>query len=195
MATSYTKTCARGWTALILALATCCVGEAHERGYLALIGPTPLRFTAPPNRGEMAVLPPLLTSDNDTGSARVASSASKARQGSEPIMMLNQPAESAVGPTLSGVLSPLWLTVFGDGNLSQIIPAHSMDGVTNAISAVGSADDLLIVNPQMLMSYFKTGGKHSTNSVNPTVVVPITFMPPGATTATPASSQAVYRSQ
>jgi hypothetical protein len=137
--------------------------------YLAMIGPSPLRFEAaavpakffswtPPVADKPAVIaqtnsPPLITAvSTNTGDAI-------------------PPAEAKTGASVPAMPE----------NLSTNLPAETH-----------SADELLVVTPEMLVNYFKPGGS-ATNQTNVRVVTPVGFTPPPS--AASPSSEAIYRSQ
>jgi hypothetical protein len=73
--------------------------------------------------------------------------------------------------------------------LSVAIPA---DTSTNSVPPPHSANDLLVVTPEMLVDYFKPGG-NATNQPDSRVLAPVGFTPPPSVTS--PSSQAIYISK
>ena len=141
--------------------------------YLPLVGPPPLRFELARNHGEhiswnppVKPLPPVAVETNP------------------PPVTSSSPNENIVAVPLATpvITAPSTIhTLVGTENLS-----------TNSVIQTRSANDLLVVTPEMLVDYFKPNN-NMTNAANVRVIAPVNFAPPAS--ASIPSSQAIYKSQ
>ena len=182
------KVCACYCVASALATLLLFCQTTWSKGYLATVGPKPFRFQSPPPEQDFAKYPQLSGTDNVTvGDASLGDSN---RPYNSPVVVVTQ-SPARVGPTLEQYLSPWSMTAMGNADWKDIMAYDAAR--SSGMSPVGtaSANDMLVVTPQMLINYFKPGVM-STNSANTTVVVPVGFRPPGSTP--PPASQAIYKS-
>lgn len=143
--------------------------SAQGGAYLPLIGPPSLRF-------ETAMLPGKNLSWMQTLPA--------------PATFSNQPplityvSTNNVSVPLLAKTQKIIMTPWPDENLS-----------TNSQSQIGSANDLLVVTPEMLVDYFKPNQTNGTvtNTDDVRVLAPVDFTPP--TSVASPSSKAIYISQ
>jgi hypothetical protein len=169
---------ASGFLSLVLAASMeTTIVEARSPGYLARTGPVPLRFQLPP-ASEIAALPPLPNDDRPVSSQSPTGENLNPSPSSDAASMV---APESVATALNENTGPETLLP---------IPA---DSFTNSAAAISTANDLLIVTPQMLAAYLiPTRG--ATNTAPIAVIAPIRFTPP-APAHTPPSSRATYRTQ
>jgi hypothetical protein len=165
-----------GCSALALALVTTAANPSSQAAcYLPRVGPAPLRFQKPRLAKPLA-LPPLARDDGlPEGSAKTSSIANSALT-IDPNFFPNislQPTQFSGAPLK---------TVNGDST-------HSASGnsVTNSPGGT-TANDLLIVSPQMLLDYFRP----IDGWTNTAVVAPVPFMP---AIPAPPSSSALYKTE
>ena len=186
MSTRSTRACARYCAAFAVAFVVLVCPDARSGGYLTSVGPAPFRFESPPPEQENTILPPLSTIGNDTGSDQASSHAFFS-----PIV-IQTPDITRVGPALSHYLSPYCLTT-GDSTDWQDVMTYEVGHSSETTRASSpSANDLLVVTPQMLVNYFKPS--KSTNGPGTSVFLPVGFNP-SANPTPPPSSQATYQSQ
>ena len=182
----------KNWIAggITLAAAFGIVGslEGSGAGYLAVIGPAPLRYqklsswkplNLPPlpmeNSSSPDPIAPAIAAADSTNSTSLPGFASS---------LADLPAEVFLPTTLwLGHLSS-WSAA--DSNLSA-----GTNFSTNTTQASAPASDLLILTPQMLVDYFKPG-QCPTNAAGRFVQVPVEFTP--AIPAAPPASSATYKS-
>lgn len=154
--------------ALAALLALICL-SADGGAYLPLIGPARLRF-------EAASIP-----------ARVFSWASPIADKPAAAAETNLPQEMSGSPTkIDGAITSV------DATTNSPVPPLPENLSANSTAETHSANNLLVVTPEMLVDYFKPGND-STNQTNVRVAAPVGFMPPPS--AASPSSQAIYRSQ
>jgi hypothetical protein len=162
---------------VVAALGTATV-ESHsvERGYLASKyttppGPVTLRFQSPRSSNPVP-LPPLIEDDSNVPTADI-SNASEANPG------WTNPNASLMTP---------------DDSMESMLPPLT-NSSTNSFAPAATANDLLIITPQMMVDYFRP--LHgSTNGVGVSVPVPVNFLPPIVPApAAPLSSSATYKVQ
>jgi hypothetical protein len=178
-----------GRIAFMLAIVTLIGQTAWGRGYLAAVGPKPFRFESPRSEQNSANLPRLGENDNVTG--KDDSNADSNRPYNSPVVV-NNPNPVQVGPTLEQRLSPWSATAAGNVDWRSAIAYSASQSAGMSPVGSASANDMLVVTPQMLVNYFKPSAT-STNGAGTTILVPVGFSPPGVT-PTPPSSQAIYRS-
>jgi hypothetical protein len=158
------------WLGVVLAVLLLLICLSASGGaYLPLIGTPPLRFEAAAVHARaFSWISPVTVkpaAPAETNSPPEISTASKILAAAIPLMDLKT---NAPNPSLPENLS------------------------TNSTADTHSANDLLVVTPEMLVDYFKPG-TDATNQTNVRVLAPVGFMPPPAV-ASP-SSEAIYRSQ
>ncbi|MGO8766844.1 MAG: hypothetical protein ACLQSR_17135 [Limisphaerales bacterium] len=141
----------------------------HSGPYLALVGPPPLRFESP-----------IQYENNFTGMPKPEPAPVIIAETNATVVTATTSNTNSVS-ALSGTSQSPASTTSSPENLS-----------TNAIAPASSANDLLVVTPEMLVDYFKQNGG-STNSNNVRVAAPVDFTPPPP--ASNPSSQAIYQSQ
>ena len=137
--------------------------------YLPSVGPAPLRFAAVSMRPKIfSWVPPV--------AAKLAIS-----------------AQTNLPPMVSAVSTGTNETVLlADAKIDARVSSNPENLSTNSISEQHSADELLVVTPEMLVDYFKPGS-NAKNQTNVRVTTPVGFTPPPS--AAEPSSQAIYRSQ
>jgi hypothetical protein len=141
---------------------------ARGAAYLSLVGPPPMRFEkAAVGAKTIFWTPPALASKTvavETYSSSITSSI---------------PANNVVRtpPEIKPISVPIPL------------PPENLS--TNSTDQTKSANDLLVVTPEMLVDYFKPNN-NATNANDVRVLVPVNFTPPAS--ASIPSSQAIYRS-
>jgi hypothetical protein len=174
-----------GKIAMVAVLGLVSVLGAQGVGYLAKIGPGPLRFQAPHAANPTMNLPPLPKADR--GVSDVAGTESIVVKPSENITYrAGFPSAAASLPARFFTPWALWPNLAPDADsLLPEVTAPPADS-TPAPSAAG---DLLTITPQMLVDYFRPQG--STNGAGVAVQVPVSFTP--ATPAAPDSG-ATYES-
>ena len=154
---------------ILVALVALMVPLARGTAYLALVGPPPLRFEKAAGSAKIiswtpaALTPPTVAVE--TNSPLVTSTI--------PINNVVPPPPSTE-PAIAPVPSPT-------ENLSK-----------NSTVQTRTANDLLVVTPEMLVDYFKSSND-ATNAANIHVLAPVNFTPPAS--ASIPSSQAIYTSQ
>jgi hypothetical protein len=149
-------------------------------GYLAKVGPTPLRFQALRVEGAIPLPPLPVEPEIRADNAESAQSAGNEAVGSSSTKI---PAE---------LLAPyaMWWSRFAGTNNAESIPSGNPGFLSNSIVGVPPASDLLPVSPEMLVEYFKPV-QGPTNSASATVMVPLDFTPAAPPTR---GSSAIYRS-
>jgi hypothetical protein len=141
---------------------------ARGAAYLPLVGPPPMRFEkAAVGAKTISWTPPTLTPSTIAIETNV------------PSITSSIPANSVAQapPAIEPVKAPVPL------------PAENLS--TNSTDQTRSANDLLVVTPEMLVDYFKPND-NATNATDVRVLVPVNFTPPAS--ASIPSSQAIYRS-
>ena len=142
---------------------------ASGGAYLPSIGPARLRF-------EAAAIPEKVFSWVSPVADKPAAAAGT-----------NRPPEISVAPTKTdGAITLI------DSKTGETVPSLPENLSTILTKETHSANDMLVVTPEMLVDYFKPGAD-ATNQTNVRVVAPVGFMPPPS--AASPSSQAIYRSQ
>lgn len=139
--------------------------------YLPLVGPPPLRFEKAMNHARISWIPPVMNSPplaTETNTIRVTPSI---------------PSENVV------VAPPATPINTVTGIAPVLVEPDKLS--TNSIVQTRSANDLLVVTPEMLVDYFKPNN-NMTNAGNVRVIAPVSFSPPASTSI--PSSQAIYRS-
>jgi len=154
------------WT-LAVGLSSCL--PASGGAYLPMIGPAPLRF------------------ETATVHAKVISWISPTADKPAVTAEMNSPPEIPAGPAKTDGAIPLT-----NMKTDAAVPALPENLSTNSPAEAHSANDLLVVTPEMLVDYFKPESAE-TNQTNVRVLAPVGFMPPSS--AASPSSQAIYRSQ
>jgi len=172
-------------TGVLIGAITAAGGIANAKsaaiGYLAKVGPVPLRFL--PRITKIGVLPPL-----PDGSSTPASNP----------QIPNPPPQSDSATAPQSATPPAQIPADPASPLSDAPADQSPDSLLPVIenpapdpaSTPHSANDLLVVTPQMLIEYFKPVGS-STNNAGVSVLGPVNFTPP--TPAVAPSSRAVYK--
>ncbi len=151
----------------LVALALMATLPAPGGTYLPLIGPPPLRFAKAENTGKTSwnfpatTLPPLAIETNSIPATP------------------STPSDNVA--TTAPPIKPV----------PAIAIAEPVNPYTNSVVQAHSANDLLVVTPEMLAGYFKPNN-NTTNAANIRIIAPVSFAPPS--TATIPSSQAIYRS-
>lgn len=156
-------------------------------GYLAKVGPVPLRFQPRPTK--IAILPPL---PEDSPAPAANPSTPTPASDSNPI-----PDPKPGAPTESAPVEPPPPTA----PLSDLLEEKNTDSLLPRVETPAmipdekphSANDLLVITPQMLIDYFKPAGGSTTNTTGVSVLGPVNFMPPAP--STPPSSRAVYKTE
>jgi hypothetical protein len=152
---------------LLIALASFADLPARGGAYLPLAGPPPLRFETAMRHGKIfSWIPPV-----PPPAAAVET---------------NLPPEISTIPVNKAVSPP---PANESNGVSAPLPPENLS--TNSAPQTRSANDLLVVTPEMLVDYFKPNNA-ATNSTNVRVLAPVNFTPP-ASASTP-SSQAIYLS-
>jgi len=155
--------------ALTAASQMAAVFDADGEGYLAKVGPPPLRYqTVYP--WQPSTLPPLLSETNATTETSSPPAAVNS------FSLLSQPASTEI-PARFFVPSALWVLngVSGTNSLSALLPA-STSSMTNTTGAVSPASDLLMITPEFLTEYL-TPVQVSSNAPGATVPIPLQFTP------------------
>jgi hypothetical protein len=156
--------------ACMILVALAALTETPTRGaaYLPLVGPPPMRF------------------EKATGGSKTISWAPPALI---PPAVVVEPTLPSVTTTIpvNNVVSPH--PVIEPANTPVPLPPENLS--TNSAVQTRSANELLVVTPEMLVDYFKPNN-NSTNAANVHVLVPVNFTPPAS--ALMPSSQANYRS-
>src|SRR5690348_1675601 len=131
----------------------CCAAASAGgiRGYLAQIGPSPLRFSLATADFSFALPSALVERIAPTNTAEIPSAKTNSVEKAAETNVVAQVPVSA--PSANNVPAPS-------------SPAPQTNFVNTA-----SASDLLVVSPQMLTEFFKSGSD-GTNSANTTVVLP-----------------------
>lgn len=187
MGKSFARACGLSTTTLAVVLGLGYSVAARNMGYLPKLGPTTLRFRIPPSSKTLP-LPPLAMSNGPppVKTDKSAANSKKEQTSSSPAVSSANAALGNTGaaPTRSSLLART-PTI-----LNSIVPP-SLAPATQTNQKPRPASDLLLVTPQMLLSYFKPVGS-STNQLNATVAMPVRFRPP-----TPATheSKATYKTQ
>jgi hypothetical protein len=153
---------------IILAAYAALIGpQAKGAAYLPLVGPPPLRFEkATVGARTISWTPPALT---------------------PPAVVIETnllPVTSAIPVNNVGPPSP------ANGPANTLVPLPQENLSTNSAVRNRSANDLLVITPEMLVDYFKPNN-NATNAANVRVLVPVSFTPPAS--ASIPSSQAIYR--
>jgi len=158
------------WIGIVLAgLLSLICRSVNAGAYLPLIGTPPLRFEAVAAHARtFSWVPPV--------PVKPAASAKT-----------NSPPEMSTVSKIIAAAIPLT-----DAKTNAPIPSLPENLSTNSTVETHSANDMLVVTPEMLVDYFKPG-TDATNQTNVRVLAPVGFMPPPAV-ASP-SSEAIYRSQ
>ena len=156
------------WACLIL-VALAVLTEPLTRGaaYLPLVGPPPMRFEkATESPKNIAWTPPA----------------------SIPPPIIVEPTPPSVTTTIpdNNTVSPP--PVIEPANTA--VPVQPDNSFTNSVVQARSANEMLVVTPEMLVDYFKPNN-NATNAANVRVLVPVNFTPPAS--ASMPSSQAIYR--
>ena len=153
---------------LMVMLSMICPQVSGE-AYLPVVGPVPLRFeTAAVHVRTFSWIPPV--------AVKPAAPA-----------QTNPPPKFVAIPDKIARAVPL-LTA----KTNETIPPLPENLSTNSTVETHSANDLLVVTPEMLVDYFKPGTV-ATNQTPVRALAPVGFMPPPSV-ASP-SSEAIYRSQ
>ena len=160
----------------------CATAPGRAEGYLAKVGPTPLRYQVLRLEKPLNLAPLPLEPEDKSGNSRtldLRSNEALAGRASAEI-----PAE---------ILAPytMWWSRFAGTNRQEILAQPNPEYLTNSIQAMPPASDLLPVSPEMLVEYFKPV-QGPTNSASATVMVPLDFTP--AAPVAPRGSSAIYRS-
>jgi len=137
---------------------------AQDEAYLPLVGPPPLRFEE-----------------------KLASAAQISWTPPPIVVETNPPPEISAIPSHN-------IEAAAPASASTNAPAPSPPEnlSTNSTSETHSANDLLVVTPEMLVDYFKPSNV-TTNSTDVQVPASVNFTPPAS--ALIPSSQAIYQSQ
>jgi hypothetical protein len=154
--------------AILAAFAALMGPLAWGAAYLPLVGPPPLRFErATAGAKTISWTPPALAPQT------------VAVETNSPSITYSIPANNVVQtpPEIKPVSVPVPL------------PPENLS--TNSTDQTRSANDLLVVTPEMLVDYFKPNN-NATNANDVRVLVPVNFTPPAS--ASIPSSQAIYRS-
>ncbi len=162
---------------LFMGTAIICYGAAHK-GYLASIGPYPIRFIFnipqdPIPQIDYLPIPRQLTNNNET-----------AGQTSPQTLIISTSSEF-YGPPLPQSNSVEIITSSPPDNTmqTQIQPS------TNTMAI--STNENQIIPPQIFVNYFKNQNNLSTNN-SPEVIVAPNFTPPPPPSASGASSRSTY---
>ena len=155
--------------ACVILVALAALTELPTRGaaYLRVVGPPPMRFEK-------------------------ATDGSKKISWTPPALI---PPAVVAGPALPSVTSTIPVNnvvsshpVVEPARTPVILPTENLS--TNSVVQARSANELLVVTPEMLVDYFKPNN-NATNAANVRVLVPVNFTPPAS--ASMPSSQAIYR--
>ncbi len=172
-------------TSRLLALALVVAGlvtvKASGVGYLAKIGPTPLRFRPAPAPKALVSLPLL-----DKSQSPLATDATPTP---------NPPVQPAATPTPDNFGIP-----DSDSNIDSLPDTSNMESMlpqpiarsSDTQIAAPAANEMLVVTPQMLIDYFKPMAG-ATNGAGVSVLMPVHFTPP--IPSAPPSSRATYKTQ
>ena len=155
--------------ACVILVALAALTELPTRGaaYLRRVGPPPMRF------------------EKATDGSRKISWTPPALIPPAAAIETNLPSVTSTTP-VNNVVSPHPL----------IEPAKTPDPLppenssSNSAVQTRSANEMLVVTPEMLVDYFKPNN-NATNAANVHVLVPVNFTPPAS--ASMPSSQAIYR--
>jgi hypothetical protein len=153
---------------ILVALAALTEPPVRGAAYLPLVGPPPMRFekamavSKEVSWTPPALFPPAVAVDTNLLSANSAI-----------------PVNNVVLP--HPVIEPA----------NTPVPLPPENSSTNSAVQTRSANELLMVTPEMLVDYFKPNN-NATNAANVHVLVPVNFTPPAS--ASISSSQASYRS-
>lgn len=155
----------------------CCAAPAARgaEAYLTQIGPPPLRFSLATAHFSFTLPSALVERTAPTNAEEITMAKTNS---------VDKPAETNV-VAVQQTPAPASTTT------NSIAPVQPNPvGQPNPVNSA-SANDLLVVSPQMLTEFFKPGSD-ATNSANTPVVMPapVGFTPPSAV----PSSQAIYRS-
>ena len=159
----------RRFRIILVALASLAGQPTRGGAYLPLVGPPPLRFEVAINRAKLVswatpvLPPPVVAAETNLPSTTDTDSTASA----------NVPPPASAQARRPGSLPP--------ENLS-----------TNSAPQGQSANDLLVITPEMLVDYFKPGND-ATNATRVRVLAPVDFTPPAS--ASIPSSQAIYKNQ
>lgn len=156
--------------ACIILVALAAVTEPSTRGaaYLPLVGPPPIRFQKATDGSKIfswtppAIIPPAVAVETNL-----------------PSVTSTIPVNNVAAP--QPVIEPA----------NTPVPPPSENLATNSVVQTRSANDLLVVTPEMLVDYFKPN-HNATNAANVRVLAPVDFTPPASGSI--PSSQAIYRS-
>ena len=160
----------RLWHYLIGGLCLVSIGGTPQRPYLPVVGPPPLRFSAPPRK--LAELPPLSTAPGLTTNQDV-------NQIFGPMPMAL--AATSTTPTNTLPQSP-------QGIVNATVPSDSVLPETNLVPSEMATDEL---TTQTLMKFFRTNSA-TTNHPDSGVLLPFGFVPPRPNPV--PSSSATYTS-
>jgi hypothetical protein len=155
-------------------------------GYLATVGPVPLRFQ--PRVTKIGILPPI--------SEGSPVSEPKPEVPNPPPVSTSEPTPEntpAQEPIPAEPMPPLSDTppVQPDQTPDSLLPVIE-NPLPDPAQPPRSANDLLVITPQILIEYFKPVGS-STNAAGVSVLGPVNFTPPTPTIA--PSSRAVYKTE
>ena len=144
---------------------------AGSSGYLAKVGPVPLRFQTNISNDARVVLPPLRTDDSSS-----LPPASEEKDTSADPAIESTATRPAVATENS---SPVLVDPLNQVSTNSVPPASGINNETNAV-----------ISPQMLLRFFQPSGSGA--RAEAVVVVPPVFSPPRP--VTPVSSSATYTS-
>jgi hypothetical protein len=162
-----------------MAMPAAAMGAASGTGYLPRVGPSPLRLQTVVERFVPPDMPPLAEND-DPPQPEVTSPA--------PDPMSNAfKLEDYLTPNAS-----LWTGIVENLVGSARRSSEPENPPQEPATSVSSANDIVVVTPQMLVEYFRPGAS-GTNGGVASVTVPVDFTPP-TTHTTPQSSRATYMS-
>ena len=147
----------------ILAGLACLALPLWAKGYLTVIGPSPIRLQAPPAPAPPPVVPPPLPPPETNASETEAHPDN------------DQPPMATAAPIL---FEPIIVQAGGDTNF-----------VSSILGQLGSPPDQEWLTPQMLVPYYRELGS-GTNGTGKVVIVPPTFVPPAPMSR--PSSKALY---
>ncbi|HLP76618.1 MAG TPA: hypothetical protein VK327_06810 [Candidatus Paceibacterota bacterium] len=165
-----------GLLGIALATGGAVMVHATSSGYLAKVGPTPLRFKPPPVRKRLEAKP-LSANPHPESSVPTAPESN---------------ADSLINwPWLSPESSQPQDSLFGSTSPASKLPQPAGQPA-EASSHRPSANELLVITPQMLIDYFKPMAG-ATNGAGVSVLLPVNFTPPTPSAA--PSSQAIYKTQ
>jgi hypothetical protein len=151
---------------ILVAFAALTEPPARSAAYLPLVGPPPMRFEkATDGSTKISWTPPALI----------------------PPAVVVEPTPQNVTPTIpvNNVVSPH--SVVEPAKTPVPLPTENLS--TNSTVQAKSANELLLVTPEMLVDYFKPN-HNATNAANVRVLAPVNFTPPAS--ASMPSSQASY---